>query len=77
MHRTSCHPIRTDRLRLALTGTELVKAQGGRTRHKLLRIAARVTMSLRRLCPALPTARPNQAHFIAAYARLLALPLRI
>ena len=91
--RTSCHPIKANQLRLylasfgyclmqalrrlALTGTELARAQCGTIRLKLLKIAARVTVSVRRLWIALPTACPNQAHFIAARDRLMALPLRI
>ena len=91
--RTSCTPIKANQLRLyfasfgyclmqamrrlALTGTELAKAQCGTIRLKLLKIAARVTVSVRRLCISLPTACPNQTHFIAAYDRLMALPLRI
>ena len=91
--RTSCHPIKANQLRLylasfgyclmqalrrlALTGTELARAQCGTIRLKLLKIAARVTVSVRRLCIGLPTACPNQAYFIAARDRLMALPLRI
>ncbi len=91
--RTSCHPVLANQLRLylasfgyclmqavrrlALTGTELAKAQCGTIRLTLLKIAARVTVSVRRLCISLPTACPSQAHFIAAYDRLMVLPLRI
>ena len=91
--RTSCNPIKANSLRLyfasfgyclmqalrrlALPGTEMAKAQCGTIRLKLLKIAARVTVSVRRLCISLPTACPNQAHFIAAYDRLMTLPLRI
>ena len=91
--RTSCNPIRANQLRpylasfgyvlmqamrrLALSGTELAKTQRGTIQLKLLKIAARVTASVRRLRTSLPTACPSQAHFIAACDRLKALPLRI
>lgn len=90
--RTSCNPIKANQLRLylapfgycrmqavrrlALTGTGLPKAQCGTIRLKLLSIAARVKASVRRFSISLPTACPNRSHFIAAYDRLMALPLR-
>jgi hypothetical protein len=61
--------------RMALTGTELANATCGSIRLKLLKIGARVTVSVRRIKIAMASACPQQATFILAHARLCT-PLR-
>ena len=61
--------------RMALTGTELAHASCGSIRLKLLKIGARVTLSVRRIKIAMASACPQQATFALAHARLCT-PLR-
>src|SRR5512134_2933082 len=61
--------------RIALAGTELAQATCGSIRLKLLKIGARVTVSVRRIKIAMASACPQQATFALAHARLRA-PLR-
>ncbi len=91
--RTSCSAMKANQLRLyfssfaycllqamrrlALSGTEMATAQCGTLRTKLLKIGARVRVSVRRLWVSLPTACPYAAVFIQAHRRLQRLPLRI
>jgi hypothetical protein len=56
--------------RLGLAGTELAQAQCGTIRVKLLKIAARVRVSVRRVVVALASACPYQEVFAQAYAQL-------
>ncbi|MEO0811153.1 MAG: transposase, partial [Pseudomonadota bacterium] len=62
--------------RLALEGTELAKATAGTIQHKLLKIAALVTTSVRRIKVAFASACPMQdVLFAKAHERLRALSL--
>ena len=87
--RTSAHLMEANQLRLffslfayilirqvrgCLAGTRMDKATSGTIRKKLLKIAARVTISVRRIMVYLPTACPDQNLFIRAW-RKLRLPL--
>src|SRR5512134_1343213 len=56
--------------RLALPGTELAQATCGTIRSKLLKLGARVTVSVRRIKIAIASACPHQADFALAHARL-------
>ena len=56
--------------RLALQGTELVKATAGTIRLRLLKIGAVVTVSVRRVRVALSSACPYQGVFVAAAGAL-------
>ena len=60
---------------LALEGTELAKATAGTIRLKLLKIAALVTTSVRRIKVAFASACPMQDVFAKAHERLRALSL--
>ena len=84
--RTSCHGFRANQFRLLLAsaayvliehirrvglkGTELAKAQAGTIRLKLLKVAARVKMSVRRIVLHLPSAYPYQRVFAHLVRRL-------
>lgn len=63
--------------RLGLAGTALEKAQCGTLREKLLKVGARVRVSVRKLWVSLPTAYPYAEVFIHAYRQLQRIPLRI
>ena len=56
--------------RIALSGTELAQATCGSIRLKLLKLGARVTVSVRRIEIAIASACPYQAEFALAHARL-------
>ena len=56
--------------RVGLQGTELAKAQVGTIRLKLLKVAARVVTSVRRVVLHLSSAYPYQALFRLLVARL-------
>ena len=60
--------------RLALPGTELAQATCGSIRLKLLKLGARVTVSVRRIKIAIASACPHRADFALAHARLRAPP---
>src|SRR5512147_1321724 len=60
--------------RLALPGTKLAQATCGSIRSKLLKLGARVTVSVRRIKIAIASACPYQAEFALAHARLRAPP---
>ena len=57
-------------LRSALRGTRLARATAGTLRLKLLRIGARVTVSVRRIKIAMDSAHPSAAVFARVHARL-------
>jgi hypothetical protein len=89
--RTSCHDFLANQFRLllssaayvlmeslrrlALTGTQLAKAQAGTIRLKLLKIGARITCSARRIVLHLASGYPLQALFTRILERLRSLPL--
>jgi len=90
--RTSCHDFTANRFRLflsssayvlmetlrrtALRGTEMEKAQCHTIRAKLFKIAARVTVSVRRILFSLPSSCPVQGLWLLVFERLRAsLPL--
>ena len=58
--------------RIALAHTRFAKATCGRIRLKLLKVAALVRISVRRIRFAMPSAFPYQAEFAAAHRRLSA-----
>jgi hypothetical protein len=60
--------------RIGLAHTELENATAGSIRLKLLKIGARVTVSVRRIKIAMASACPYQTEFALAHARLLAAP---
>jgi DDE family transposase len=60
--------------RVALPDTELAQATCGSIRLKLLKLGARVTVSVRRIKIAIASACPYQAEFTLAHARLRAPP---
>jgi hypothetical protein len=60
--------------RIGLQHTELETATCGTIRLKLLKIGARVTVSVRRIRIAMASACPYQAAFALAHARLRAPP---
>jgi len=60
--------------RIGLGHTELENATAGSIRLKLLKIGARVTVSVRRIKIAMASACPYQAEFALAHARLRASP---
>ncbi len=88
--RTSCHRFLSNQFRLllssaayvlvqalrrtALAGTELARAQVGTIRLKLLKVAARVQLSVRRVVFHLASSYPYQAVFRAVWARVLGRP---
>ena len=57
-------------LRQALHGTRLARATAGTLRLRLLRIGARVTVSVRRVKVAMDSAHPSAAAFARVHARL-------
>ena len=59
-----------DALRRALHGTRLARATAGTLRLKLLKIGARVTVSMRRVKVAMDSAHPSAAAFARVHARL-------
>ena len=59
-----------DALRRALHGTPLARATAGTLRLKLLKIGARVTVSIRRLKVAMDSAHPSATAFARVHARL-------
>ena len=89
--RTSCHCFLANQFRLllsaaayvlvqtlrrtALVGTELARAQVGTIRLKLLKVAARVVVTVRRVVFHLSSSYPYQSLFRAVYARVMAPPL--
>jgi Transposase DDE domain group 1 len=60
--------------RIGLPGTELAQATCGTLRLKLLKLGARVTVSVRRIKIAIASAYPHQSEFALAHARLRAPP---
>jgi len=65
-----------ERLRTqGLAGTELERATAGSVRLKLLKVAAQVRVSVRRVYAQLWSAYPLQALFRLCHQRLMALPL--
>src|SRR3954462_7362886 len=88
--RTSCHRFLANQFRLllssaayvlvqalrrtALAGTELARAQVGTIRLKLLKVAARVVVSARRVVFHLASSYPYQAVFREVYARVMGRP---
>lgn len=62
--------------RIGLAHTELANATCGTIRLKLLKIGARVTVSVRRIKIAIASACPFQSEFALAHARLRAPPAR-
>ena len=60
--------------REALGGTELARAQVGTVRVKLLKVAARVMVSVRRVVFHLSSSYPYQELFRAVFARVMGLP---
>ena len=60
--------------RVALPHTELAQATCGTIRPKLLKLGARVTVSVRRIEIAIASACPHQADFAPPHARLRAPP---
>ncbi len=56
--------------RIALAGTELARATAGTIRLKLLKIGARVRVSVRRVKVSFSSACPNAAIFMIAHERL-------
>ena len=87
---TSAHTMRANQLRLwfasmayvlicalrriGLARTQFARASCGTIRLKLLKIAALVRTSLRRIKLAMPSAFPHQAEYRAAHAALAAAP---
>ena len=90
--RTSTHTMRANQLRLwlssiayvlmmelrrlGLAGTELARAQAGTLRVRMLKIAAIIRRSTRRIYVSLSSTHPAQATFAEALARIRALPPR-
>jgi len=60
--------------RIGLPHTELAQATCGTIRLKLLKLGARVTVSVRRIKIAIASACPQHAEFALAHARLRAPP---
>jgi hypothetical protein len=89
--RTSCHRFQANQFRLllssaayvlvqalrrtALRGTELEKAQVGTIRSKLLKVAARVVISARRVVFHLASSYPFGERFRAVFERVMSLPI--
>jgi len=89
--RTSCHRFLANQFRLllssaayvlmqalrreALSGTELARAQVGTIRLKLLKVAARVVVSARRVVFHLASGYPYRAGFCEALERLMCRPM--
>src|SRR5512135_3047055 len=88
--RTSCHAFLANQFRLllssaayvlmnasrreALRGTELARTQVGTLRLKLLKVAARVMVSVRRVVFHLASSYPYQELFHVVFARVMGLP---
>jgi len=88
--RTSCHRFLANQYRLllssaayllvqalrrsALAGTELAEAQVGTIRLKLLKVAARVVVTVRRVVFNLAGGYPHREAFVSAYRRLMGGP---
>lgn len=88
--RTSCHRFLANQFRLflssaayvlvqalrrtALAGTELARAQVGTIRLKLLKVAARVVVSVRRVVFHLASGYPYRAEFRGVFERLMGCP---
>jgi hypothetical protein len=88
--RTSCHKFLANQFRLllsaaayllvqalrrlALAGTELARARAGTIRLRLLKVAARVVVSVRRVAFHLASSYPYQAVFRSASERLMGRP---
>jgi hypothetical protein len=88
--RTSCHRFLANQFRLllssaayvlvqalrrtALAGTGLARAQVGTIRLRLLKVAARVVVSVRRVAFHLASSYPYRAEFREAFGRLMGLP---
>jgi hypothetical protein len=88
--RTSCHRFVANQFRLllsaaayvlvqalrreALAGTELARAQVGTIRLRLLKVAARVVVTARRVVFHLASSYPYRSQFRAAFERLMRLP---
>jgi hypothetical protein len=84
--RTSSHTMRANQLRLwfasyayvlvvalrriGLAGTKLAKSSCGSIRNKLLKIGARVTVSVRRIKIAMASGCPFEAEFVRAHERI-------
>lgn len=67
-----------ERLRTwGLRSTELARATVGNVRLKLLKVAAQVRLSVRRVCVQLSSAYPLQALFRLCHRRLMAPPLGV
>lgn len=65
-----------ERLRaLGLAGTELARATAGSVRLKLLKVAAQVRVSVRRVYVQLSSAYPLQELFGLCHRRLMQLPV--
>lgn len=62
--------------RIGLPGTELAQATCGTLRLKLLKLGARVIVSVRRIKIAIASACPHHTEFALAHARLRAPPRR-
>jgi hypothetical protein len=60
---------------LGLSGSELAQATMGSVRLKLLKVAAQVTVSVRRVYVQLSSAYPLQELFVLCHRRLMRLPL--
>ena len=90
--RTSCHRFLANQFRLllssaayvlmqalrreALAGTELARAQVGTIRLKLLKVAARVAVTARRVVFHLASSYPCRAAYSEVFERLPARPIR-
>ncbi len=88
--RTSCHRFVANQFRLllsaaayvlmqalrreALAGTELARAQVGTIRLRLLKVAARVVVTVRRVVFHLASSYPYQSAFRSVFARVMNLP---
>jgi hypothetical protein len=89
--RTSCHRFQANQFRLllssaayvlvqalrrtALRGTDLEKAQVGTIRLKLLKVAARVVISARRVVFHLASSYPFGERFLAVFERVMSVPM--
>ena len=56
--------------RIALVGTDMANATAGSIRHKLLKLGAVVTRSVRRIKIAFATVTPNRDIFVHALSQL-------
>ena len=60
---------------LGLSGSQLAQATVGSVRLRLLKVAAQVTVSVRRVYVQMSSAYPLQALFALCHRRLMSLPL--